>query len=158
MELHLRDYDIGFPRFEIYSYDLPFHAWERVKNRWSIVDFFESNKNNKGNIILLDTYIKRERILDIGEGKTEIEAWEFVYSWIIKKSGVKMNSSYSFTRLKETSKVAVFLYENIDVELNQQKNEEIFRLSCIGQSAESLIFSTLTSAYEPYDADTFYLE
>jgi len=152
MELHLHDYDIGFPYIQVYSYDLPFHAWERVKNRWSIVDFFESNENNKGNIILLNTYIKRERFFYDGKVNGDIAAWEFVYSWI------KMNSSFSFTRLKETGKIAVFLYEVIDPEINQQKNEEAFRLSCIGESAEGLIFSTLTDAYEPYFADAFYLE
>jgi len=158
MELHLHDYDIGFPYIQVYSYDLPFHAWERVKNKWSIVDFFENNEDNKGNAVLLDTYIKRERFFYDGKVNGDIAAWEFVYSWLIRKNGVKMNSSFSFTRLKETGKIAVFLYEVIDPEINQQKNEEAFRLSCIGESAEGLIFSTLTDAYEPYFADAFYLE
>jgi len=150
MSLRLNDSDAKAPHFTLYTYNIPFYRWENVHDSLPIIDMLKNES-----VIVSDNVVKRNRLFEDGE----ISAWEFLYSWTIKENNLKIITIVSFLRLKDTNKIAVFVYDNIDIELNYTRhNDKLFRASCIGESAEFIIFATLTSAYAPYFADKFYLE
>jgi len=139
------------PLFTFFTYDVPFHEWERVHSKLPFVDIMKQDET----IIVNDNVVKRKLL----SNNDEVLAWEFLYSVTIKENNIKTISIVRFVRLKETNKIVVYIYDNIDIELNNRKqDEEFFRLSCIGKSAADIIYLTLTNTYSPYFADKFYLD
>jgi len=151
MALQLPDDITTVPHFAFYTYDVSFYEWERVHRRLPFIDILKNDE-----VIINNEVLSRNQYLNNGE----IASWEFLYSWKIKEKNVDMISIVSYTRLKNTNKIVVFVYDNLDLEFNGNSRyaDELFRLSCIGESAGGIIFATLTDAYEPYFQDKFYLE